>query len=83
MTNLEPNPSVATEEVRTFRKRATIGVMIFLFAVVPLLGWFGLVDDTHVNKLGRYLCFAIVALGIDLLWGYTGLLSLCQAFFFW
>jgi urea transport system permease protein len=82
MTNLEPNPFVATDAVRTFRKRAAIGVMIFLFAAVPLLGWFGLVDETHVNKLGRYLCFAIVALGIDLLWGYTGLLSLCQAFFF-
>ena len=42
----------------------------------------GVVDSTHVNKLGRYLCFAIVALGIDLLWGYTGLLGLCQALFF-
>ena len=35
-----------------------------------------------VNQLGRYLCFAIVALGIDLVWGYTGILSLCQAMFF-
>jgi urea transport system permease protein len=56
--------------------------MIFLFVIVPLLSWAGLVDPIHVNKLGRYLCFAIVALGIDLLWGYAGLLSLCQAFFF-
>ena len=51
-------------------------------SVVPILGWYGIVDATNVNKLGRYLYFATVALGIDLLWGYTGLLSLCQAFFF-
>ena len=32
--------------------------------------------------LGRYMAFAIVAVGLDLIWGYTGILSLCQSFFF-
>src|SRR5512147_1440694 len=82
MINQEPKPFDGHEALRTFRKRAAMGVLIFLFMAVPLLSWYGLVDETHVNKLGRYLCFAIVALGIDLLWGYAGLLSLCQAFFF-
>jgi urea transport system permease protein len=82
MTNQEPKPFDGDEALHTFRKRAAMGVLIFLFMAVPLLSWYGLVDETHVNKLGRYLCFAIVALGIDLLWGYAGLLSLCQAFFF-
>jgi urea transport system permease protein len=82
MINRELKPFDGDEALRTFRKRAAMGVLVFLFAAVPLLSWFGLVDATQVNKLGRYLCFAIVALGIDLLWGYTGLLSLCQAFFF-
>lgn len=81
MIDQEPN-SFDDNAVRTFRKRAALGVLLFLFAIVPALGWCGLVDATSVNKLGRYLCFAIVALGIDLLWGYAGLLSLCQAFFF-
>lgn len=36
----------------------------------------------HLNRLGRYLCFAIAALGIDLIWGYCGVLSLCHALFF-
>ena len=35
-----------------------------------------------VNQLGRFLCFAIAAVGIDLVWGYTGILTLCQAMFF-
>lgn len=41
-----------------------------------------LLSTAAVNQLGRFLCFAIVALGIDLVWGYTGILSLCQALFF-
>ncbi len=71
-----------TELLRVFRKKTALGVLAFFFVVIPFLGWFGLVDVTNINKLGRYLCFAVVALGIDLLWGYTGLLSLCQALFF-
>ena len=82
MINQEQKFYDRDEALSTLRKRAALGVLVFLFVAVPLLSWFGLVDQTHVNKLGRYLCFAIVALGIDLLWGYTGLLSLCQAFFF-
>jgi urea transport system permease protein len=82
MINQEPKVFDGDEALRSFRKRAVMGVLILLFVAVPLLSWYGLVDETHVNKLGRYLCFAIVALGIDLLWGYAGLLSLCQAFFF-
>lgn len=82
MINRESTPFDGDSAVRMFRKRAALGVLLFLFAIVPILGWCGLVDATNINKLGRYLCFAIAALGIDLLWGYAGLLSLCQAFFF-
>jgi urea transport system permease protein len=32
--------------------------------------------------LGKYLCFALVALGLDLLWGYAGQLSLGHSVFF-
>ncbi len=49
---------------------------------VPLLNAQGIIGDTTLNLWGRYFCFAIVALGVDLIWGYTGILSLCQAFFF-
>jgi hypothetical protein len=40
------------------------------------------VSDLNLNLLGRYLCFSLAALGIGLIWGYAGILSLCQAFFF-
>ena len=50
--------------------------------VIPLLYYTGLITIGTVNMLGRYMAFAIVAVGLDLIWGYTGILSLCQAFFF-
>jgi urea transport system permease protein len=40
------------------------------------------VSDFSINLYGKYLCYAILAISVDLLWGYTGLLSLGQALFF-
>ena len=42
----------------------------------------GLVSINTVSVWGRYFCFAMAAMGIDLIWGYTGIMSMCQAFFF-
>jgi urea transport system permease protein len=49
---------------------------------LPILNAFGVVSDLSMNLMGRYYCFALAALGIDLIWGYTGIMSLCQAIFF-
>lgn len=38
--------------------------------------------DFRLNLLGKYLSLAIVAISIDLIWGYTGILSLGHAVFF-
>jgi urea transport system permease protein len=66
-----------------YMRVAGIAVVFLLFFVVfPILTSAGIVPYYKLNFLGKYLCFAIVALGIDLIWGYTGLLSLCQALFF-
>ena len=65
------------------RHHIVAGLLFAFFGVlVPLLNYLGLVADTTLNLWGRYFCFAIVALGMDLIWGFTGILSLCQAFFF-
>jgi len=55
---------------------------LFLLGGVPALYGIGRMDITTVNQLGRFLCLAITALGIDLVWGYCGALTLCQAMFF-
>lgn len=60
-----------------------LGAAIFFFGLItPVLNVLGVFPDTTLNLWGRYFCFAIAALGVDLIWGYTGILSLCQAFFF-
>src|SRR5688500_12471405 len=72
----------ADPRVRRLRLIATLGVLALFFLVIPGLNRAGVIPDYKLNVLGKYLCFAIVALGIDLIWGYAGLLSLCQALFF-
>lgn len=39
-------------------------------------------SDFRLNLLAKFLCFAIVAVGIDLLWGYGGMLSLGHGVWF-
>ncbi|MEL6312363.1 MAG: urea ABC transporter permease subunit UrtC, partial [Pseudomonadota bacterium] len=40
------------------------------------------VPDYMVPLLGKYLCYAILAVALDLVWGYCGILSLGHAAFF-
>jgi urea transport system permease protein len=40
------------------------------------------VSDFTLNLFGKFLAYAILALGIDLIWGYTGVLSLGHGVFF-
>ena len=61
---------------------AVVGAI--LLVVMPLLNllppedsWFHL-SDFSLNRFGKFLAFAILALGLDLIWGYTGILSLGQ-----
>src|SRR6201996_4665953 len=64
------------------------GAAVLLLAVMPALnaftpdGSFFHVSNFQIGLYGKYLCYAILAVGVDLLWGYTGLLSLGQALFF-
>ena len=39
-------------------------------------------DSYVLSLLGKFLCFAIFALSIDLIWGFAGILSLGQAVYF-
>jgi urea transport system permease protein len=59
----------------------TILVLVLLIGL-PVLNASGWVSNYTLNLFGKYLSFAILALGMDLIWGYTGILSLGQAIFF-
>jgi urea transport system permease protein len=58
---------------------AAIGCGLLLF---PLLNAGGAVPDRIIPLLGKFSCFAIVGLAMDLVWGFTGVLSLGHAVFF-
>ncbi len=62
----------------------TIIVIIFNF-LIPLLlpeasSWH--MPTYMVTLLGKYLCLALLAIALDLVWGYCGILSLGHAAFF-
>src|SRR3979409_2228891 len=60
---------------------ATI-VALFLVVVFPALHAGGMISDFTIKLWGKYLCYGLLAISVDLLWGFTGLLSLGQALFF-
>ena len=51
--------------------------IIALLLIAPLF-----LSEFRVNLLGKFISFAILAIGIDLIWGYTGILSLGHGVFF-
>ena len=61
---------------------------LVLALLIPALnGWVApdssfAVPDYLVPLLGKYLCYAILALSLDLVWGYSGILSLGHGAFF-
>jgi urea transport system permease protein len=74
---------------KAHREWLMIGLLgVFLLVVMPLLNtypahdsaWW--VSDYSLNLFGKFLAYAILALGLDLIWGYTGILSLGQGVFF-
>jgi urea transport system permease protein len=63
--------------MKLFRRLIPWLFLAFAFFVLPAI-----LSQFRLNLFGRYFSLAIVALGIDLIWGYTGLLSLGQGIFF-
>ncbi|HEY9820916.1 MAG TPA: urea ABC transporter permease subunit UrtC [Candidatus Sericytochromatia bacterium] len=56
---------------------AVVAIAFALIFIMPVV-----LPIVRLNQLGRFLALAIAALGIDLIWGYTGLLSLGHGIFF-
>jgi urea transport system permease protein len=65
-----------------------LGGLVLVGGVVPILNL--LVSPSSpihlsgyaVTLIGKYLCYALLALAVDLIWGYCGILSLGHAAFF-
>ena len=66
----------------------TIALLLAIAIIVPLLnlavppGSALYIPPYAVALFGKYLCYAMLALALDLVWGYCGILSLGHAAFF-
>ncbi|MGD1859498.1 MAG: urea ABC transporter permease subunit UrtC [Leptolyngbyaceae cyanobacterium] len=78
-TSVRPRQAVKAQKSRqrTVEVVGIIAFVILMAVILPLL-----LSGFRLGLLGRFLSLAIVALGIDLIWGFTGLLSLGHGIFF-
>lgn len=62
---------------KKYSQGAYYGVFFLMLLVAPLL-----LSEFRIGLLAKFLCFAIIAVGISLIWGFTGILSLGHGVFF-
>ena len=67
---------------QAFQQRRWPLVILWMLIIAAIVAAPSVLPVFRLNLLGRFLALAIVALGIDLIWGFTGLLSLGQGIFF-
>lgn len=71
-----------------FKELGISGAILAFLMLLPILNVFGpesglfSVSAFELSLWGKYLTFAVLAMSLNLLWGYTGLLCLCQSLFF-
>ncbi len=83
ITSIGKSPSAEARRGAWF-----LGALAFVAIVVPVLNQ--LVPPTssfHLSAyaltlIGKYMCYAMLAMAVDLIWGYCGILSLGHAAFF-
>lgn len=71
------------ETMTYFKKHPWIGFVIFgiVLAMVPQMAAWGLFKQGYITTIGGTLIYAIAALGLNILLGYSGLISLGTAGF--
>lgn len=75
-------PRDAVEGLMFWLVGLTLLIILPALNVLPSQDSWLYVSDFTLNRFGKFLAFAILALGLDLIWGYTGILSLGQGVFF-
>ena len=92
MSAVLPTPArAAGPSTARLSPKAWSGVLAALVAVLVLAPLLNLavpqghplhLSDYAVSLIGKIMCYAICALAMDLIWGYTGILSLGHGLFF-
>jgi urea transport system permease protein len=77
-----------TLRARPLSDIVVLGILALLIVGVPVLNLLTAADSVahmstfSVTLLGKYLCYALLALAVDLVWGYCGILTLGHGAFF-
>ncbi|MCB0060485.1 MAG: urea ABC transporter permease subunit UrtC [Caldilineaceae bacterium] len=66
----------------TFSWMGLLQWLPFVILLVALLLAPQYLSDFRLSQLGKFVTYAIIAIGLDLIWGYGGMLSLGQGLFF-
>lgn len=89
MTSTLPPPVLLSNRSRSLLQTWFVGGICTVVAIVVPLGNLlpGETSPLHVSEffvslVGKLTCYAIVAVAMDLVWGYAGILSLCHGLFF-
>ena len=87
-SSLAPRPLAGGLLAGSGAAAVTIGLLLAAAALVPVLNLLVPADSPlHmptwvVSLVGKYLTFALLALSVDLIWGFSGILSLGHGAFF-
>jgi ABC-type branched-subunit amino acid transport system permease subunit len=83
------SPDDAGPPLHSQREWLLLGLLVFVALVgIPLLNRVPATEsalrlpDYLIPLLGKFVCYAMVALALDLIWGYAGILSLGHGVFF-
>lgn len=91
MSAVLTSPALTPRRGLLLGPKAWSGVLAALITVVVLVPVLNLavpgdnafhLSDYYVALIGKIMCYAICALAMDLIWGYTGILSLGHGLFF-
>jgi urea transport system permease protein len=59
-----------------------VKIALSLILLILMLAAPAFLSEFRLSLLGKYLTYAILAMGLDLIWGYTGILSLGHGVYF-
>ena len=87
---MSAHQAISLRVAQTLGQRRLLGigaVLVATFLALPLLHLLPAEHSLHISAytltlVGKILCYAMVALALDLVWGYAGLLSLGHGLFF-
>jgi urea transport system permease protein len=75
------DPSARSRKSLLIETAIVVALVLLMIYVMPGL-LIAMGQGFRIGLLGRFMALAIAALGIDLIWGYTGILSLGHGAFF-